>query len=245
MSDLILPTELVAPTTVNPRKLLLYSKPKAGKTTVVAGLKNSLLVDFEHGSDYISALKVDGSSLPKIQAILKALTKNNPYDCIILDPISTLETIVLPYALALYKKTPMGVNYDKDNVLYLPNGGGYFYLRQAFMTIIERFAALTPRLILTCHLRDKLLEKKGKEVTQSDVDLSGKIRSIICAYVDGIAYLDKQGDECYLIFGTTDDVICGARPAHLRNQEILISQRNPATDVVTTHWDKVFIPNKK
>ena len=39
---------------------------------------------------------------------------------------------------------------------------------------------------------------------------------------------------------TTDEIACGARPEHLRSQEIVISE--PGEDgKIITHWDKVYI----
>ena len=56
------------------------------------------------------------------------LLKDNPgkFDFVILDTITALEDIVLPYANKLYRDTPMGVNFDPNgNILKLPNGAGY------------------------------------------------------------------------------------------------------------------------
>ena len=39
MEGLVLPTKKVSATRVNPKRLLIYSKPKTGKTTAFAGRK--------------------------------------------------------------------------------------------------------------------------------------------------------------------------------------------------------------
>lgn len=56
---MILPTKKVEATRVNPKKLIIYSKPKAGKSTLVAELPNALHLDLEEGLNFISSQKID------------------------------------------------------------------------------------------------------------------------------------------------------------------------------------------
>ena len=37
---------------MNPKRIVIYSKPKTGKTTAYAGLENNLIIDLENGSDF-------------------------------------------------------------------------------------------------------------------------------------------------------------------------------------------------
>ena len=48
--SIVLPTKKVKVERVNPKRLIIYSKPKTGKTTAFAGLKNNLILDLENGS---------------------------------------------------------------------------------------------------------------------------------------------------------------------------------------------------
>jgi hypothetical protein len=49
----------------------------------------------------------------------------------------------------------------------------------------------------------------------------------------------RKGNKTFLSFKSTDEVTCGARPEHLRNEEILITEYKDG--VVETHWDKIFV----
>lgn len=60
------------------------------------------------------------------------------------------------------------------------------------------------------------------------------------ADADAIGMLYREGNKAILSFKTTDEVICGARPNHLKNQEIVLSQMNEKNEL-ETYWDKVFI----
>ena len=239
-----LPTSPTPVLSQNPKKLLIYSNPKGGKTTILAGLKDALIVDLEGGTRYVEAMTIQAPDIKTVHELTKTLAKGHNYKYICLDPITRLEDIVLPYAKQLYVKTPQGKNFDGDNVLHLPNGGGYLFLRQAFFAVLNAFSRVTDHLVITGHVRDKMIEKNGKEVTHSEVDLTGKIRSILCADVDAIAYLDRRGPDGFFRFATSEDVICGARPMHLLNREIHISHLEDDGSV-TTYWDEIFIPETK
>ena len=56
--SIVLPTSKVKAERVNPKRIIIYSKPKTGKTTAYAGLDGNLIIDLENGSDYVEAMKV-------------------------------------------------------------------------------------------------------------------------------------------------------------------------------------------
>jgi hypothetical protein len=49
----------------------------------------------------------------------------NPYKYVTVDTVTALEDMIQPLAVKIYRQTPMGKNYDGDNVTTLPNGAGY------------------------------------------------------------------------------------------------------------------------
>jgi len=238
-----LPMTRVAATRANPKRLVIYSKPKAGKTSALALLDNCLILDFENGSDYVEAMKLKVDSLATLKAIGQEIVKaNKPYKYIAIDTVTALEEMCIGYAKTLYQDTPMGKNFAGDNVLKLPNGAGYMYLREAFFKILDYIETLVPddgSLILLGHLKDKMLETNGKEVSAVDLDLSGKIKSIVCAKADAIGLLSRKGDKVSLNFKTSEEVTCGARPDHLKNQEIILTELVDGN--LKANWDKIFI----
>jgi hypothetical protein len=166
---------------------------------------------------------------------------NYPYNYIVIDTVTALEEICLPYALDLYKQTPMGKTFSGDNVLSLPNGAGYYYLREAFSKALTYIESLSPNLIILGHLLDKVIEVKGKEVNASDIDLTGKLKRITCQDSDAIGYLYRDGNNTMLNFNASDTITCGARPAHLKGQNILLATSNDQGEIVETYWNKIFI----
>jgi len=238
--SIILPTKKVKVERTNPKRLIIYSKPKTGKTTAFAGLADNLIMDLENGSDYVEALKINVNSLQELLETGKAIKEAGcPYKYVTIDTVTALEEMVAPLAIKLYKQTSMGKNYDGDNVLTLPNGAGYLYIRQAFFQVLDFIDTLAPHIILSGHIKDKQVDDKGEMVMSANIDLTGKIKSLICANADAIGYMFRRGNQSILSFKTNDEVTCGARPEHLRNEEILISEMNEKGKLVF-HWDKVY-----
>jgi hypothetical protein len=238
--SIVLPTKKASIERINPKRLIIYSKPKAGKTTAYSLLEDNLILDLENGADYVEALKIKINSLQELLEAGKAIKEaGNPYKYVTVDTVTALEDMIMPLAIKLYKQTSMGKNYDGDNVLSLANGAGYLYLRQAFFQVLDFIDTLAPHIILSGHIKDKQVDDKGEMVMAANIDLTGKIKSLICANADAIGYMFRKGNQTLLSFKTTDEVTCGARPQHLQNEEIVLSEMNDKGEIVS-HWDKVY-----
>ena len=239
--SIILPTKKEKPTRFNPKRLIIYSKPKTGKTSAFAGLDDNLIIDLENGADYVEALKIKVTSLQELLEAGKAIKDaDKPYKYVTIDTVTALEDMVMPLAIKLYRQTSMGKNYDGDNVLSLPHGAGYLYLRQAFFQVLDFIDTLAPHIILSGHIKDKQVDDKGEMVLAANIDLTGKIKSLICANADAIGYMFRKGNKTILSFKTSEEVTCGARPEHLRNEEIVVSEMNEKGEL-EFHWDKIYV----
>jgi hypothetical protein len=49
----------------------------------------------------------------------------------------------------------------------------------------------------------------------------------------------RKGDKNILTFKTKEDVACGARPSHLRNKELVISEYTE--EGLKTNWNEIYI----
>jgi hypothetical protein len=238
--SIVLPTTKVKAERHNPKRIVIYSKPKTGKTTAYAGLEENLIIDLENGTDFVEALKVKVTSLQELLETGKAIkAAGNPYKFITIDTVTALEDMIMPLAIKLYKATPMGKNFDGDTVVTLPNGAGYLYIRQAFFQVLDFIDTLAPTIILSGHIKDKVVDDKGEMVMSANIDLTGKIKSLICANADAIGFMYRKGNKTILSFKTTEEVTCGARPEHLRNEEIVITEMIDGE--LKTSWEKVFV----
>lgn len=252
---IILPTQKINASRKNPRKIILFGKPKTGKSTALANLDNCLILDLEGGTDYLNALKIDiiGEARKQdvepivalkqvINSIKEANIANNGfvYKYGAIDTISILEEMVLPVAKKLYQKTPMGRNFQGENVLELPNGAGYQYTRAALWMVLDELEQCFETLVILAHLKDKYLEKEGKEMMERGIDLIGKSASILSANVDAIGYMYREDNKTIVNFTPSETVTCGSRCEHLKNQKVTLIESDDSGKL-TVDWSKIFI----
>ena len=229
-----LPTKKVKASRKSPKNMIIYGAPKIGKTTVLSQLDDCLIIDLEQGSDMLDALKVQANSLKELGEIGKEIfQQGKPYKYVAIDTISKLEEWCEEEGKQIYLKTPMGKTFETKNpgmsILSLPNGAGYLYLRMAYKRWMERLNTLADHVILVGHLKDKMLEKKGKEVAVKDLDLTGKIKQITCANADAVGYIYREDDVTMISFDSLDDIVAGSRCDHLKGK------------TMPMEWSKIFI----
>lgn len=253
--EIELPTKKVEAKRVNPKTMVIFGKPKTGKTTILSELDNCLIIDLEQGSYFVDAVKYDVITKSQeeekepiviLKNLIKAIKDANKkkgsyvYKYIALDTVTALEDIVIPLANQMYKKTSMGKNWTGDNVIDLPNGAGYRYTRMALQLVINEINQLCDTFIILGHLKDKLVEKDGKEMPERGLDLTGKSSSILCSQVDAIGYIYRDEEDTIINFESSENLIAGARSKHLKGQKIVVATSNEEGDV-TVDWSKIFI----
>lgn len=229
------------------RFLIIFGKPKAGKTTLASKLDNNLIVDLEGGSEFLEALAVQARSVKDLGDIANAIreeiksTGKKPYKYITLDNASRLEEICLSYAATLYRQTPIGKNYSGNDVRTLPNGSGYMYLQQAVRKVIDMFRDLCDNFILIGHLKDKMINKEGEELSEMSLDLVGKLANIICGEADAVGYVYRKKNETHISFEGGDNSVREARAPHLRGKNIVIAESDENNNI-KVYWDKIYLP---
>ena len=244
---IVLPKEKVKAKVENPRFLIIFGKPKAGKTTLASKLDNNLIVDLEGGSEFLEVLAVQARSVKDLGDIANAIreeiksTGKKPYKYITLDNASRLEEICLSYAATLYRQTPMGKNYSGNDVRTLPNGSGYMYLQQAVRKVIDMFRDLCDNFILIGHLKDKMINKEGEELSEMSLDLVGKLANIICGEADAVGYVYRKKNETHISFEGGDNSVREARAPHLRGKNIVIAESDDNNNI-KVYWDKIYLP---
>ena len=243
---IVLPTEKVKAKVKNPRFLILFGKPKSGKTTIASQLDSNLIIDLEGGAEFLDSLCVQARNVNDLGEMAAAIRQKNKecngffYKHITIDNATRLEEITLSYALTLYQQTPMGKSYRGD-VRMLPNGAGWFYIRQAVRKVIDMFKELTDNLILIGHTKDKMINKNGEDMTEMSLDLVGKLGDIICGEADAVGFMYRKGNETIINFDSKDETTKGARAPHLREQKIVIAESNENNELVF-HWDRIYLP---
>ena len=263
-----LPTERSVVETYNPKLLIIFGKPKSGKSSFVAAIDDNLIIDLEDGYRALSVMKVQARTAKDIQEIRDAILKKGkelkkaPYRFITIDNATRLEEMSIPLAAELYRQTPMGSSWGlltdakgmpvkdsktgkvmvdpKADVRQLANGAGWLYMRKAIRQLVDMFKPLCESLILVCHVKDKQIKKNGEEMSEMAVDLAGKSADIICGEADAVGYLYREGNKTYLSFEGGDNTIREARSPHLRGKKLIVAESNENNEVVF-NTSEVFI----
>lgn len=263
VADFILPTAPSKSKLINPSPLLVFGKPKIGKTTAIAALENNLVINLEDKVQTADGMVMFAKDLNVLRQILtKIKDAGKPYKYITIDTLTKLEEFCIPEAEKLYMKTPMGstwivrdpetkeINKKKSlkfkygSILFLPNGSGYQYVRQAFQQLTTLIESCAENIIYIAHVKEVNILKDGLEFTSSDINLIGKNKQSISAAAQAIAYMTRVGGKNYLYFQPGDDILTGCKIKRLDGQEICISEYDAEGNLIT-HWDQIYLPTKK
>lgn len=251
-----LPTEPVKATRTSPKILILYSLPKVGKTWELANLPGCLILDAEGGAEGYDCLRFAITCTKDLmdardsiismgeERALKGMKGNDryPYPFVALDTIDKMEEFADESATLKYRKGPLNANgkFEKNgftSVTEMAEGYGYQYLRNEVLMIVNEIAAVCPRLIITCHVKDKkILDKKGETVVISDLSLVGRLGGILCSKADAIGYMSRSEakenkGELMISFETYESAVMGARQKYLAGQKFPFSWARIYPDV--------------
>lgn len=243
---IVLPTEKSLASRVSPKILVLYSLPKVGKTKLLSELEGCCTLDTEDGTAYFDMVKIPITNADQIDEVFNAIMEEGrarakagkkgldlfPYPYLAIDTADELEAMCEVSATKKYKEGVIGKKFEGKSVVELPNGGGYYYLRNELMEKIMLLTKVCKGLIIIAHVKDKVINKGGTEVSVKDLSFTGKISSMICAKADAIGYIYRNKDEAVpmVSFETLEESsIMGGRCPHLAGKTFPFS------------WDKIYI----
>lgn len=243
---IVLPKEKQKPKVSNPKLIILFGRPKAGKSTLAASIDNNLIIDLEDGYQALEAMVVQARSVKDFGDIATAIreeikeTGKKPYKYITIDNATRLEDMCLSYALQLYKSSPQGKNYQGNDVRTLPNGSGYMWIRMAVKKVIDLFRDLSETLILIAHVKERQINVEGQEMSEMALDLTGKLGDILCGEADAIGYVYRKKNETIISFEGGENNIREARAEHLRGKKIVVATSDENNNL-TVDMSKIFL----
>lgn len=261
-----LPDGIIKAAHRNPRTMLIYSKPKQGKTTILSGLPGLLVVDTENGSDFVDALKVKVNNFTELRELANAILDKGwnqekqiyvpPYQYIAVDTLTRIDEWSEIEGTYNYMDKPQGKSHNRvgnvkggekilnpnhpefETVHEIGQGFGYRYSREAVLKFFEAFNRLAPHIIYICHVKDKFVgvTSTGTEIVTKQINLTGQLKDIIASKVDTIAYGSREKDKFLLKFA--DDT--GSRSPHLSGKVITVSEKLENGELVF-HWDEIYL----
>ena len=101
------------------------------------------------------------------------------------------------------------------------------------------FKDLCDEFILIGHTKETTINKEGEELSSMELDLVGKLSTIICGEADAVGYIYRKKNETHISFEGGDNTIREARAPHLRGKNIIIADSDDDGNI-TTHWDLIY-----
>jgi hypothetical protein len=222
----------------------------------------AMILDYERGTELITSLKIPISSISggtgynpdgtlaytSSDAVYEAILAEGvaefnrtgkkprpPYKFLIVDTIDKMEDYCEVTATEKYKLTTIGKNFTGKSVLELPQGAGYYHLRQEVIFQIDRLSTICEHLILVSHIKDKVINKGGIDVSVNDISLTGRLGAIVCAKADVIGYMYREPGKpgLQISFETFENNVMGARIPRLAGRKFPMD------------WNEVFLPADK
>lgn len=256
------------PVATNPHVMIIYSMPKAGKTTICAQLPNSCVLELEPGgADYVEGVIIDIDKSSKLDEAIKAIKDaGKPYDYIIVDTITKLDEWSEIVGTYNYMAKPQGKKFNRlldsngnvrkdaagnpltiyhtdkrfETVHEIGEGFGYQHSRNQMVKWYDELSTLAPHVIFIAHIKDKMVTTKtGGTAEAIDLNLTGKVKFIYSTRVDAVAFFTRRGTTGTLSFGNEFNVISGGRCSHL-NGDIVISEKQE-DGTIKTFWDRIFL----
>jgi hypothetical protein len=262
MPEINLPTKPKPAVQLTPRRTILFSKPKTGKTVTVSKLPKCLILDFEKGTLAIDALSYQIKSVKDVFDVCVAIKKAEyPYTYIAIDTASALEEMCHPEAERRWASSKEGAKWfltdEKGNlhpqsgkattgsILNLGFGKGHALVAEVFTEVITMVEKCAPKLIILAHSTYATITKEGSEFSSLDIMLGKKSKFAATFRADAIGYIYRKGTQNFVNFTASEDVGAGGRHRYLEKEHILLSEWTEDKDgneELVTYWDSIYAP---
>ena len=196
--------------------LLIYGKPKTGKTTMASRFPKNLLIAFEKGYNAIDGIKaVDINKWAEFRQVLRQLEKpeaREMYDTI------TIDTTTIAYEMCeQFVCSQNGVQTIRD----IPWGQGWALTKKEFETCLRKITMLGYGLVLISHIETR----KEKTADDSEIEILApsmpkRCYEVVNQIVDIIGYIATEWDDDgnsqrWLYTRQTPTVMAGSRFPYL------------------------------
>lgn len=198
--------------------ILLYSKPKVGKTSFAAQLKRNLFLATEIGYNAINDITAQPimkwTDIKTVTKQLKDPKAREMYDTVTIDTISIAADLCEKFICQRE-----GV----QKINEVPYGQGWKMVAKELQDTLREITMLGFGLILICHSKEKAspyTDADGNAITSVEPDLSKNVYAVCNAVCDLIAYIGVEFDQNgksqrWLYTRQTPTVFAGSRWKYL------------------------------
>lgn len=198
--------------------VMLYGKPKSGKTTSAAAFPKSLLLAFEKGYNAIGGVRaVDITKWADVKMVVRQLSKpeaKEAYSTVIFDTASIAYDLAESYVCA-----QNGVTKISD----VAWGQGYAQTKKEFENTLRTITQLGFGIVLLAHSTSRIEKQAdGSEVEIISPNLSKRAAEVCNGLVDLIGYIGtefKNGEkQRWLYTRETPTLFAGSRFKYMKDK---------------------------
>lgn len=239
--QLSLPTELsTIITDLSGHSVLIYSEPKAGKTSLCAQFPENMFFMFEPGAKSLQVYQREVKTWPDFQQYLSLVEQSGRFKTI------TIDTIDIAYAMCMaYICKENGWDHPSDGEY----GKGWNAVRTEFIKQINRMLKLGRGVIFTSHAVEKDIKSKlGDEYTKIVPSMPGQARDVCEALVDIWIYMYHEKGQRWMRIRGNEEVAAGHRLQgnYFQGLEVIPAgndAKTAYTNLVSAFHNKLVTPN--
>lgn len=196
--------------------ILLYGKPKVGKTTLASRFPKNLLVAFEKGYNAIDGIIAqDVSKWADFKLVLRQLEKPEAQE--------KFDTITIDTATIAYEKCEQFICAQNgvQSIADIPWGQGYAKTKQEFENCLRKITMLGYGLVLISHIetrKEKVDDEHEREILAPS--MPKRCYEVVNQIVDIIGYIatewdDEGNSQRWLYTRQTPTIMAGSRFKYL------------------------------
>lgn len=168
--------------------ILLYGRPKIGKSTLCSYFPDALFIATEPGLNHLSVFKVNVNNWNVFLEVCKEIAAEVAsgkcrYKTLVIDTIDNLVQMCNEYICQ---------QNDLDHISDMPMGKGWAKATAELTRVINKLSMLGIGLILVGHSKQEEIETKTKKYNRFTVALGGKIQDSVLALPDLILFMDSE-----------------------------------------------------
>ncbi|MEK7093365.1 MAG: ATP-binding protein [Patescibacteria group bacterium] len=204
-NPLTLPTELsTIVTDLSGHSVLIYSEPKAGKTSLCAQFPDNMFFMFEPGAKSIAVYQREVRNWTEFQTYIGLVEQSGRFKTVTIDTIDVAYTMCMAWVCK-----ENGWEHASDGEY----GKGWNAVRAEFSKQINRVLKLGRGVIFTSHAVEKDIKSKlgDGEYTRIVPTMSGQARDICEALVDIWIYMYHEKGQRMMRIRGNEQIAAGHR----------------------------------
>lgn len=164
--------------------ILVYGRPKIGKSTLCSYFENAIFIATEPGLNHLEVYKSIVNSWEGFLAVCGELAAGkHEFKTIIIDTIDNLITYCADYICKENK-----IDHPGD----LPHGKGWNLITYELNRALTKLYGLNYGVVLVSHSKQEEVETKTAKYNRFTIDVGGKNQNVILNRMDIILFMDSQ-----------------------------------------------------